>query len=168
MKKVYRLQEYVVKDKEIFVGLEDSKRTWKLAVRSEKMIIHQVSMEAKYPVLIGYLRNKFPDCAIHLMYEAGFKGFNLYDALTEDGIDCVVIPPHVVTEPKVNRIKTDKRDARRLALVLENHDFKDSCYVPDKERREDRQITPCERDPSRPMVFRRTRAAAARRPRNAS
>ena len=141
MKKTYRLQEYVVKGKEVFVGLEDSKRTWKLAVRSEKMIIHQVSMEAKYPVLIGYLRNKFPECTIHLMYEAGFKGFNLYDALAEDGIDCVVIPLHVVTEPKVNRIKTDKRDARRLALVLENHDFKDGCYVPDKERREDRQVS---------------------------
>ena len=139
--KTYRLQEHVVKGKEIFVGLEDSKRTWKLAVRSEKMVIHQVSMEAKYPVLIGYLRNKFPECTIHLMYEAGFKGFSLYDQLTDDGIDCVVIPPHVVTEPKVNRVKTDKRDARRLAKVLENHDFKDSCHVPDKERREDRQVS---------------------------
>jgi transposase len=69
-------------------------------VRSEKMVIHQVSMEAHYPVLIRYLRNKFPECTIHLIYEAGFKGFNLYDQLTEDGIDCVVIPPHVVTEPK--------------------------------------------------------------------
>jgi len=67
MKKTYRLQEYVVRGKEIFVGLEDSKRTWKLAVRSEKMVIHQVSMEAKYPVLIGYLRNKFPECMIHLL-----------------------------------------------------------------------------------------------------
>ncbi|MGD0236411.1 MAG: IS110 family transposase [Syntrophorhabdales bacterium] len=141
MKKTYRLQDYVVRGKEIFVGLEDSKRTWKLAVRSEKMVIHQVSMEAKYPVLIGYFRNKFPDCAIHVMYEASFKGFNLYDQLTEDGIDCVVIPPHVVTEPKVNRVKTDKRDARRLAMVLENHDFKEPCYIPDKERREDRQVS---------------------------
>ena len=135
MKKNYRLQDHVAEGKEIFVGLEDSKRTWKLAVRSEKMLIHQVSMDAKYPVLIGYLRNEFPRCTIHLMYEAGFKGFNLYDQLTEDGIDCVVIPPHVVTEPKVNRIKTDKRDARRLAKVLENHDYQDSCFVPDKERR---------------------------------
>jgi transposase len=139
--KSYRLQEFVAKGKEVFVGLEDSKKTWKLAVRSEKVMIHQVSMEAKYPVLIRYLRNKFPECTIHLMYEAGFKGFNLYDQLSEDGIDCVVIPPHVVTEPKVNRVKTDKRDARRLAKVLENHDFKDGCHVPDKERREDRQVS---------------------------
>ncbi len=44
MKKTYRLQNYVVRGKEIFVGLEDSKRTWKLAVRCEKMVIHQVEM----------------------------------------------------------------------------------------------------------------------------
>jgi transposase len=131
----------VVEGKEIFVGLEDSKSTWKIAVRCERMLIHQASMEAKYPALIGYLRNKFPHCAIHLMYEAGFKGFNLYDRLTEDGIDCIVIPPHMVTEPKTNKVKTDKRDARRLALILEGHDYNDPCHVPDKERREDRQIS---------------------------
>jgi len=89
----------------------------------------------------GYLRNKFPECTIHLIYEAGFKGFNLYDRLNEDGIYCVVIPPHMVTEPKVNRVKTDKRDANRLVYILENHDFKDACHVPDRERREDRQIS---------------------------
>ncbi len=81
----------MIKGKEVFVGLEDSKKTWKIAVRCEKMLVHQVSMEAKYPVLIQYLRNKFPGCTIRLIYEAGFKGFNLYDQLTEDGIDCVVV-----------------------------------------------------------------------------
>jgi transposase len=75
------------------------------------------------------------------MYEAGFRGFNLFDRLAEEGTDCVVIPPHLVTEPKTNKVKTDKRDARRLALVLENHDFRDPCFVPDRERREDRQIS---------------------------
>jgi hypothetical protein len=65
--KTYRLQEFVVKGKEVFVGLEDSKKTWKLAVRSERMVIHQVSMEAKYAVLIRYLRNKFPECTVHLL-----------------------------------------------------------------------------------------------------
>ncbi len=138
---IRKVQDFVVKGKEVFVGLEDSKKTWKLAVRCEKMVIHRASMEATYSVLIGYLRNRFPECTIHLIYEAGFKGFTLYDRLSEDGIDCVVIPPHMVTEPKVNRVKTDKRDANRLALMLENHDFKYGCHVPDKERRQDRQVS---------------------------
>ena len=113
-----KVQDFVVKGKEVFVGLEDSKKTWKLAVRCEKMVIFRASMEAKYSVLTQFLRNKFPECTMHLMYEAGFRGFNLFDRLTEENIDCVVIPPHLVTEPKVNRVKTDKRDANRLALML--------------------------------------------------
>lgn len=136
-----RIQDFVVRGKEVFVGIEDSKKTWKVAVRCEKMLIHQVSMEAKYPVLRQYLRNRLPECTIHVMYEAGFQGFNLFDRLTGDGIDCVVVPPHLVTEPKVNRVKTDKRDAKRLALILENNDVPSFCDVPDKERREDRQIS---------------------------
>jgi len=136
-----RVQDFVVKGKEVFVGLEDSKKTWKLAVRCEGMVIHQVSMEARYGTLIQYLRHKFPECTTHLIYEAGFKGFSLYDSLAEDGIHCVVIPPHIVTGPKVSRVKTDKRDALMLSYVLEHHDFKEGCHVPDKERREDRQIS---------------------------
>jgi transposase len=136
-----KVQDFVVKGKEIFVGLEDSKRTWKLAVRCEGMLIHQVAMEAQYPILKRYLQHKFPESAIHLIYEAGFKGFNLYDQLIEEGIDCVIIPPHMVTEPKRSKVKTDKRDARRLAYILEHRDFKDLCHIPDKERREDRQIS---------------------------
>jgi len=136
-----RVQDFVVKGKEVFVGLEDAKKTWKLAVRCEDMVVHQVSMEATYETLIRYLRHKFPACTIHLIYEAGFKGFTLHDRLTDDGIHCVVIPPHLVTGPKVSKVKTDKRDALRLAHVLQHHDFKDGCHVPDKERREDRQIS---------------------------
>jgi transposase len=136
-----KVQDFVVKGKEIFVGLEDSKKTWKIAVRSERMLIHQASMEARYPILKRYLDNRFPECTIHVMYEAGFRGFNLHDQLQAENIDCVVIPPHVVTQEKITRIKTDKRDAKRLALVLENHDYKFGCDVPDKERREDRQIS---------------------------
>lgn len=139
--KNYMLQNFVVRGKEIFVGLEDSKKTWRVAVRCEGMLVNQTGMEAKYHLLKQYLENRFPDCTIHLIYEAGFKGFNLYDRLTEDGINCTVIPPHMVTEPKVSRVKTEKRDAKRLAMVLENHDFTDPCYVPDKERREDRQVS---------------------------
>jgi transposase len=136
-----KVQDFVVKGKEVFVGLEDSKKTWKIAVRCNRMLIHRVSMPARGEVLIQYLHNRFPECTIHLIYEAGFRGFNLFDRLTEEGIDCVVIPPHLVTEPKVSRVKTDKRDANRLAIMLENHDFREPCCVPDKERREDRQIS---------------------------
>lgn len=135
-----KMQDYIVKGKEIFVGLEDSKKTWKVAVRCEKMLIHEASMPTEYQNLITYLRNKYPECRISLLYEAGFHGFWLHDLLMKDGIPCVVVPPHTVTQEKTSRVKTDKIDARRLAQNLENGDYK-TCHVPDQERREDRQLS---------------------------
>ena len=63
----HRVQQHVVEGKEIFVGLEDSKRTWKLTVRCERMVIHTASMEARQKVLFRYLETKFPNCVIHLL-----------------------------------------------------------------------------------------------------
>jgi len=134
-----KMMNYIVKGKEIFIGLEDSKRTWKINVRCEGMEIHYTTMEARYSILHEYLRNKFPECKIAIIYEAGFKGFGLYEKLVMDGYDCVVTPPNKVTQEKHSRVKTDKIDARRLAIVLEKGDYK-SCSVPDQERREDRQL----------------------------
>jgi transposase len=135
-----KMIKFIAKNKDIFVGLEDSKRSWKLCVRSEKIVIQETSMPAKYEALKSYFRNNFPGCKIKIIYEAGFKGFTLHDRLISDGFECVVTPPHTVTQEKDNRVKCDKIDARRLALNLENGDYK-TCCVPDKELREDRQIS---------------------------
>ncbi len=134
------MQNYITKDKEIFIGLEDAKRTWKVSVRSQGMEIHFTSMPAQYGVLIQFLKTRFPGCTIALIYEAGFRGFELHDRLAADGIKCVVTPPSRVTYERRRRRKNDKIDARRLATILETNDFK-ACFVPDRERREDRQIS---------------------------
>jgi len=102
------------------------------------MVVHETSMPADYDVLRAYLQNRYPECEIKVMYDAGFQGFWLHDLLEEDGIDCCVTPANKVTWAKDDRVKTDKRDARRLAQNLENGDYV-NCYVPDRERREDRQ-----------------------------
>jgi transposase len=135
-----KVQDFIVKSKEVYVGLEDSKKTWKLCIRSGKRVIHEASMPAKYETLIGYFRNKFPECKIHVMYEAGFSGFGLHDDLERDGFDCIVTPPHTVTTEKVQRQKNDRIDCRRLSKNLENGDY-GSCFIPSKQLREDRQIS---------------------------
>lgn len=132
-------QEVLRKEK-IFVGLEDSKKTWVICVRSGGVVIQETSMPADYEALRNYFRNKFPECQIQVIYEAGFRGFELHDQLVADGRECVVTPPHTVTEEKCQRKKNDRTDCRRLARNLENGDYH-TCFVPDKEQREDRQIS---------------------------
>lgn len=133
-------QDFIVKGKRLLVGLEDSKGTWKLCVRCEGMIVHETSMPAEYDALWAYLRRRYPACRIQVMYEAGFGGFWLHDRLQSEGIECIVTPPHTVTQEKVRVVKADKVDARRLARNLESDDYR-RCHVPDKERREDRQMS---------------------------
>jgi transposase len=99
-------------------------------------------MPAEYEGLRRYLLHRYPKCTVAVAYEAGFGGFWLHDALEGDGIRCEVVPPNKVTQEKDARVKNDKVDARRLAKVLENDDYK-SCHVPDVELRQDRQISRC-------------------------
>jgi transposase len=133
-------QSYVLKEEKVFVGLDDSKKTWSLCVRSGGVIVNETRMPAQYEVLRNYFYNRFPDCEITVIYEAGFRGFGLHDQLAADGWACIVTPPHTVTEEKSQHNKNDRVDSRRLAKNLENADYH-ACFVPDKELREDRQIS---------------------------
>ena len=51
-----KMQNYILKGKRIFIGLEDSKRIWKLCVRSDEMIVREISMSADYMNLRSYLQ----------------------------------------------------------------------------------------------------------------
>jgi transposase len=63
-------------------------------------------------------------------YEAGPTGYGLYRALTEAGIDCVVVAPSLVPSRSGDRVKTDRRDAVRLARFLRSGDLT-PIHVPD-------------------------------------
>ena len=137
-----KMLNHVLENKEIYVGLEDSKRTWKVCVRCEGIVVQEASMAARYDILKAFFDNNYPGCIIAVIYEAGFKGFTLHDKLVNDGLKCIVIPPHRVKQEKGNRVKCDKRDARDLAKQLEvEKDFCAQCAVPDEERRQDRQVS---------------------------
>jgi transposase len=55
---------------------------------------------------------------VRCCYEAGPTGFGLYRHLVARGIDCQVVAPGLVPTPPGDRIKTDSRDARKLARLL--------------------------------------------------
>ncbi len=40
----------------------------------------------------------FKDCKIKVAYEAGPCGFWLYDRLTEDGIETIIVPPSLIPD----------------------------------------------------------------------
>ena len=52
---------------------------------------------------------------LKVCYEAGPTGYALYWELTRMGVQCEVIAPSLVPMKSGDRIKTDRRDAERLA-----------------------------------------------------
>ncbi len=63
-------------------------------------------------------------------YEAGPTGFVLYWQLTQLGVDCVVVAPSLVPKKPGDRVKTDRRDALKLAHCHRNGDLT-AVWVPD-------------------------------------
>jgi transposase len=55
---------------------------------------------------------------VRCCYEAGPTGFGLYRHLSERGIVCQVVAPGLVPTRPGDRVKTDPRDARKLARLL--------------------------------------------------
>ncbi len=68
---------------------------------------------------------------LKVCYEAGPTGFGLCRRLREAGIDGMVVAPSLVPGKPGDRVKTDRRDARRLAHFLRSGDLTE-VYVPDE------------------------------------
>ena len=64
-------------------------------------------------------------------YEAGPTGFVLYWQLTQLGVECAVVAPSLVPKKPGDRVKTDRRDALKLAHCHRNGDLT-AVWVPDE------------------------------------
>ena len=56
--------------------------------------------------------------AVEACYEAGPVGFGLMRELRGQGVQCVVIAPSLIPRRPGDRVKTDRRDARKLATMF--------------------------------------------------
>lgn len=68
---------------------------------------------------------------LHVCYEAGPCGYVLYRQLTKTGIRCEVVAPTLVPVRAGDKVKTDKRDALKLAHSLRSGELT-PAWVPDE------------------------------------
>ena len=131
-------KKVLVRSKEIFIGVDVHKESWHVTARMEGEEVFHGGIPSQYHA-IRKLLDHFKDCKIKVAYEAGPCGFWLYDRLTEDGIEAIVVPPSLIPVESGNKVKTDKRDSRKLAKLLENNMLK-RVYVLNEEDRVDREL----------------------------
>jgi transposase len=72
-----------------------------------------------------------PDVRLEVAYEAGPTGYALHRQLTAMGIVCLVVAPSLIPVRPGERIKTDQRDAAKLARLLRSGDLT-PVWVPDE------------------------------------
>lgn len=63
-------------------------------------------------------------------YEAGPCGYALYWALTELGVECMVVAPSLIPKKSGDKVKTDRKDAEMLASLLRAEQLT-AVWVPD-------------------------------------
>jgi transposase len=90
------------------------------------------STKASIKKLVRQFESKYPKATLHFVYEAGPCGYWMYRLITSLGHCCYVVAPSLIPKKPGDKIKTDKRDALRLAKLLKTEDLT-PIYVPEPE-----------------------------------
>lgn len=94
----------------------------------------------KVAKLVERLAGEFGGEVLLFAYEAGPCGYGLYRQLLALGQDCQVVAPSKIPQQPGDRIKTDRRDATKLARTLRSGDLT-PVWVPDTEQEAMRDLT---------------------------
>lgn len=128
-----------------YIGLDAHKETIAIAAartgRDAPELRGEVANKPKAVAkLVERLSREFDGEVLLFCYEAGPCGYGLYRQLLELGHDCQVVAPSLIPKKPGERIKTDRRDARKLAQALRSGDLT-AVWVPDEEQEAMRDLT---------------------------
>jgi transposase len=122
----------VMKEKVRFLGLDVHAETIAVAVAEPDGEVRSLGTIANRAESIRKLVKKLgPGEHLRACYEAGPTGYVLYWQLTELGVECEVIAPTLVPVKAGDRVKTDRRDALKLARSYRSGDLT-PVWVPDE------------------------------------
>jgi transposase len=113
----------------IDVGIDVHKETYTVTCLCQRQMVKTATVPADPARLAESLPRWFPEARLFAAYEAGFSGFVLHRALTTAGITNIVVNPASVAVAANDKVKTDRRDAKKLARDLADGRLR-GIYVP--------------------------------------
>jgi transposase len=128
-------------DIQIWVGLDVHKDSVSIAaLRGDmEMPLLEDRLEPDLQGLHGHLRRLGRTGYVHVCYEAGGFGYVLQRAIQSWGYECDVIAPSLIPRKPGDRVKTDRRDALKLAQLNRSRVLT-HVYVPTEEDERARSI----------------------------
>jgi len=102
----------------IHLGLDVHKDSISVAVLEPERETAEVDRIFNDEYSVRHLIDRFPEPGnLRACYEAGPTGYDLHRLLTALGVPCDVVAPSLIPKAPGDRVKTDRRDARRLARL---------------------------------------------------
>src|SRR5574337_1617971 len=126
--------------KKVYLGIDVHKKTYAVTAICDGTILKKATITASPEGLVTFCKKFFPGALIESAYEAGFSGFHLHRVLEKNGIKNIVIHAAGIEIAVGDKVKTDKRDALKIATQLEANRLK-GIHVPSEEREEKRALT---------------------------
>ena len=136
------MQKYKVsfKGQNIYVGIDVHLKTWHVTTLTESGCKYSFSQHADAKELFDRLNKKFPEAHFKSAYEAGFCGFSAHYALTEQGIENIVVhAADIPTTGKEKALKTDAVDSEKIAWALKRGELT-GIYIKDKRYMDDTNL----------------------------
>ena len=131
--------EKFIKGKAVFCGIDIHKHHWSLCYFCDQEVLEKTRVIGTVDALLAHTRHNYRSAgSIQFVYEAGFSGFHLYRSLKSAGFDCTVTAPSRMPSYH-DKVKTDKRDAEKLARFMASGLLK-AVYVPPLRIEADRQF----------------------------
>jgi transposase len=135
-------KESVVGQDSRYVGLDVHKETIAVAVadgsEAEPRFLGAIRNEPT--TVLKLIRKLGPVERLSCCYEAGACGYGLQRQLARWGVGCVVVAPSLVPTKPGDKVKTDRRDAVKLARLLRSGDLT-PVWVPDEAHEALRDLT---------------------------
>src|SRR4051812_38548449 len=116
-----------------FVGLDVHAETIAVAIAEPDGEVRSLGVIPNRPDSIRKMVQKLqPVDQVQVCYEAGPTGYAVYWQLTGLGVKCEVIAPSLIPTKAGDRVKTDRRDAEKLARSYRAGDLT-AVWVPSPE-----------------------------------
>jgi transposase len=108
-----------------YVGLDVHRATISVAIADADQAPVSYGKIPNDPTAIHKLMQRLggPERILHVAYEAGPTGYVVQRQLSQLGIDCLVVAPSLIPVRAGDRVKTDRRDALKLARLLRSGDL---------------------------------------------
>jgi transposase len=116
-----------------YIGLDVHKASIAVAIAEEAGAPTSYGTIANDPSAIRKLMTRLggADVQLRVAYEAGPTGYALHRQLAGMRIECMVVAPALIPKRPGDKVKTDRRDALKLARLLRSGDLT-PVWVPDE------------------------------------